>query len=332
MGIRDLFRNHLSTIIEWNNPQPETLWWKYPNSNNEIKNASKLIVAPGQAAVLVYEGKVADVVSEPGILILKTGNHPFITTLMNLRQNFESEHKLMVFFYKTTQLLNQDWGTAEPVKYFDNVFHIPVQLGAYGNFSYSIQDIGYVHASIIGNRNLFTAKEMRDVITSRISQQIANALALRKVSFIEIDAQLNNISLDLQQQLSTEYGGLGLSITDFRISGTSFDDATRQRIDRIADVSADVKAANEAGLTYVELEQLRALRDAASNEGGLAGAGAQLGAGMEIGKIFSQEKKEVSKDSEDVLETLKRLKLLKDEGIITQEEFEAKKRELLDKL
>ena len=82
-----------------------------------------------------------------------------------------------------------------------------------------------------------------------------------------------------------------------------------------------------------ELEKLRALRDAARNEGGLAGAGLQLGVGMEIGKkINEQTDSFLSAGNTAVTEKLRKLKILLDEKIITQEDYDAKKRELLNQL
>ena len=109
MGIVNFFRNQLSEVIEWDNQQPDLLVWKFPSSNDEIKNASKLIVAPGQGAILVYEGKVSDQLSEDGIFDLETDNHPFITTLLKLRTRFESEHKLKIYFYRKAENVNQGW-------------------------------------------------------------------------------------------------------------------------------------------------------------------------------------------------------------------------------
>lgn len=98
----------------------------------------------------------------------------------------------------------------------------------------------------------------------------------------------------------------------------------------IADISADVQAAQQAGLDYVELEKLRALRDAARNEGGLAGAGLQFGVGMELGRKFNEQTNSVlATQSVDATEQLRKLKILLDENIITAEDFELKKQEIL---
>src|SRR5215217_5108435 len=99
MGLGDFFKRQLSQVIEWKDQSTALLVYKFPSSNDELKNASKLIVAPGQGAILVYEGKIADHITVNGIYDIESDNHPFITTLLKLRTNFESEHKLRVYFY-----------------------------------------------------------------------------------------------------------------------------------------------------------------------------------------------------------------------------------------
>ena len=90
MGLFNVFKGQLAQVIQWADPCPGDLWYRFPSSLDEIKDGSKLIVAPGQGALLVYEGKVAEVLTESGSFQLKTDNHPFFTTLVRLRQGFES--------------------------------------------------------------------------------------------------------------------------------------------------------------------------------------------------------------------------------------------------
>ena len=128
---------------------------------------------------------------------------------------------------------------------------------------------------------------------------------------------------------------LGITLTDFRIDGTIFDEQTQERIGRIADVAADSRAAQEGGLSYAELEKLRALRDAARNEGGLAGSGVQMGVGLEMGKQMgaaTQLINERTSPTDDLTRRLTRLRLLREENIITESDYEAKKRELLNEI
>lgn len=254
MKLFNLFRRQLSSVIQWKDQNPKLLWYKFPSEEDEIKNSSKLIIAPGQGCVLVYEGKISEILDKDGIYNLKTDNHPFITTLVNLRKSFESEHKLHIYFFRKAQILNQGWGTPSPLKYIDAIYNIPVELGLNGNFSYQIVTINDLFINVIGSKNHYTADDLRTVLSERFPQQITSLIASEKYSFQEIDSQLNTISQKLFSILKKDFSSLGLELIDFRINGSQFDSETQKRIARIADITTDVQAAQEAGLSYSELE------------------------------------------------------------------------------
>ena len=143
---------------------------------------------------------------------------------------------------------------------------------------------------------------------------------------------------------------LGIELTDVRITGTHYDEATSQRIARVADITAESLAASEAGISYEEMQRLEALRDAARNEGGIGAAGLQMGLGLELGKKLTQTvngeeptpatpapeapqvKTEDLGSDDPLLRRLTQLKLLLSEGVISQEDYDKKKQELLDEL
>lgn len=325
MSLTSFFKKQFATVIEWTNQHPEYLFYKFPAPDGEIKNSSKLIVSPGQGCILVYEGKVADVLTEEGTYYLETDNHPFITTLQKLKQFGESEHKMRLYFYRKAESVNQPWGTASPVKYIDAVYNFPVELGLNGSYSFCIAAPEQFFTQIVGSKDWYATADARQLLQSRLPQTIISYVAESRVSYQQVDAQLATISAALREKLNAEFAAIGFRLTDFRISGTSFDSQTQKRIAGIADISAESTAAAQGGLSYVEMEKLKALRDAARNEGGLAGAGLQLGAGMELGKAFTA-------NNTDPVAQLQKLKILLNEGIITQEEFDAKKREWLSKL
>ncbi len=334
MGIKSFFKKQLSTVIEWTDQDDGLLFYKIETPTSEIKNASKLLVSPGQGCILVYEGKVQDVITESGLYFLESDNHPFITTFLKLRQMFESEHKMHIYFFRMAEILNQPWGTASPVKYVDPVYKFPIQLGAYGNYSIRIIAAESIFVNFLGAKNRFTTSDAKEIILGRIAPELASHLAQSGHSYREIDARLVELSLQTREIINQTISKLGLELTDFRIEATSFDEETQERINRITGMTAEALSAAEVGLDYVQLEKLRALRDAARNEGGLAGAGLQVGAGLELSKTLIQQKDEITGNSgtgEPVIQ-LKKLKLLLDEQIITQEEFDTKKKEILNRL
>lgn len=339
MGLMDLFKRQLSEVIQWQQQDPQILWEKYQSNNDdEIKNASKLIVSAGQACILVYEGKVVDVVGE-GIFNLKTDNHPFVTNLIKLRTQFESEHKLALYFYRTTQQLNQHWGTALPIKYQDPVYQMPVEVGLNGNLSFQLNLSKDSLMQIFGHQAQYTVEAVKKIIVGRISEYMAQTIVDKGYSYAQIDHYLNDISHIMFVRLNLDLSPLGIQLADFKISGTLFDEDTQKRISKVADISTDIQAAEKAGISYAELERLRALRDLAQNEGSgnFAGVGMEMGMGLELAKQFSGmgamfSVNATNLSNENIAEKLRTLKALYEEKLLTEDEYNAKKAELLSKL
>jgi membrane protease subunit (stomatin/prohibitin family) len=331
MGIFDGIKNQLRSVIQWENPGENDLFYRWSDRGDEIKDASKLIVGPGQGCIFVYRGKVEAVHTTEGTVDLSTENIPFWTTISKFMQAFESEAKTGIYFFRKTKILNQKWGTASVIKYQDPKYNFPVGLRANGNYSFTIKDPQGFFVNVIGGAPLFTVEDFRKVMVSRIVQPLTDYFAEAKLAYEEIDAKRDELSAGLAQKIAHEFENLGFEINDFRIEGTSFDEETMKRINRIGDVTAEAAAAQAAGLNYAQLQQIEALRDAAKNEGGAAGAGVGIGAGIGLGNMMAGAMNPggVKQESADPMVKLQKLKQMLDGGLITQEEFEAKKKEIL---
>src|SRR3954470_24993589 len=103
MGLLDKLRGEFVDIIEWVDDSNHTLVWRFPRYQNEIKNGAKLVVRPGQVAVFVKEGKIADLF-EPGTHELVTQNLPILSTLAGWKYGFNSPFKAEVYFVSTRQI------------------------------------------------------------------------------------------------------------------------------------------------------------------------------------------------------------------------------------
>lgn len=330
----------LRTVIEWKDPAPDDLIYKWTDKGDEIKNASKLLVNPGQAAIFVYEGKVQAIHAEPGLYELKTGNIPFITSIIKFMQFFESEHKVGIYFVRLTEILNQKWGTKAPIKYIDPFYHFPVGLRAFGNYSFKFAEPSGFFVNVAGGRNMMRVSDITTVFADKIMQPLTDLLAESNYSYIEIDKHREELGIQLAVKLKTIFEELGFSLTDFRIENTDFDDDTTVRIGKIANAVTDAEAAKVVGLNFAQVQQLAALRDAAKNEGA-AGTAVGLGAGLTLGQtmagglaqMFSQNQStHQSLVSVDPVEVLAKLKKMLDGSLITREEYDAKKAEILSRL
>jgi membrane protease subunit (stomatin/prohibitin family) len=337
MGLVDGVRRQLRSVIQWEDPPPDVLFEEWTRNGDEIKNASKLIVGPGQGCVFVYEGKIRSLLNQECMVNLRTANIPFWTTITKAMQFFESEHKVGLFFFRRTKILNQKWGTSSPIKYEDPKYKFPVQLKAYGNYSFRITDPKSFFVNVIGGSSRFLVGDFRDVMTERLVQPLSDFLAEEKHSYIDIDAHRDEIASGIATRLVPDFDRLGFALTDFRIEGVDFDEGTQRRIERIADLTAEAQAATAVGLDYSGVQQLDAMRDAARNEGGAAGVGVGLGAGMGLGQMVSGAFGGVMPGGQpatgtDPTETLKQLKALLDGELITEEEYAAKKAEVLGRM
>ncbi len=336
MALIDGIRRQLRSVIEWQNLDPDALLEQWTENGDEIKNASRLIVGPGQGCIFVYQGKVKAVIEQQCMIDLDTENIPFWTTVKKFMQFFESEHKVGIYFFRKTKILDQKWGTTSAIKYQDPKYNFPVGLKAYGNYSYQIADANAFFVNIVGSHSRIGIEDFRKVISARILQPISDYLAECGYSYADIDANRDEISRGIAIKLAITFRKLGFSISDFRIEGTDFDDDTLRRINRIADMTAEAQAAKAVGLDYARVQQLDAMRDAARNESGAAGAGMGLGAGVALGQTMAQGMAGTTQNSqeagsENIEAKLVKLKQLFEAELISEAEYSAKKQELLAK-
>lgn len=347
MALWDKIKGQLRSVIEWENADNETLFYQWSADGDEIKNASKLIVKPGQGVIFVYEGRVEAVHLKEGLYELKTANIPFLTTLFKFMQAFESEHKVGIYYFWQTEFLNQKWGTASPIKYLDPMYGFPVGLRSFGNMSFKISAADKFFVNVVGSRSSFAVADLRSVFVSRLVQPLTDTFATSGFSYVDIDKNRTEIAAKLQSDFKSEFTTLGFELTDFRIEGTEFDDDTQGRINTIANIQAEAFGAKAAGINYAQMQQLKALREAAANPGGAAGAGVSLGAGVGLGQMMAgqmagmmgapgmgmaggvQSQAATQAGPSTPLERIKQLDELKNAGVITQEEYDSKRAEIL---
>ncbi len=319
-------KNQMRSVIQWDKPDPTVLVYKYTDRGDEIKNASKLIINPWQGVVMVYQGKIQEIMTEAGTFDIATDNIPFLTTLFRIMQAFESENKVGIYFFKTTIITDQKWGTKSPVKYIDPQYKFPVGMRAFGNFSFRISDFNALFTSYLGTQDSVTVDSLRTVISDRIVAPLTDAFATAGLGYNEIDQNRLELSAKVQAAAQDDFAPFWLELSDFRIENTDFDEDTQGRIRTIADTQAQSIAAQSAGVSYADMQKLSALRDAAKNEWGTAGVFMGMGAGQSLGGMMNTPTPELPEAR------LAKLKSLLDGALITQEEFDKKKGEILSSI
>lgn len=321
----DLFKKQFIEVIEWTEKTDGVLAHRFPTADKEIQTGAQLTVRDSQMALFVNEGNVADVFS-PGRYALSTQNLPILTTLLNWDKAFKSPFKSEVYFFSTREQINQRWGTQQPIQIRDKEFGV-IRLRAFGTFSYQVEEPTTFYQKVSGTREDYTASELDGQLRAMIITQIATKLGQGDTAFLDMAGNQQKFSEQLKSELDLPFLQYGLKLNTFLVQSVTLPEELQQYLDKQSQMNlvGDLKK-------YANFQSADSIKDAANNPGGLAGAGIGLGAGAAMGQTFMQSlqgSQGGGGTEEDVYAKLEKLHGLVAKGVLTQEEFDAKKAELL---
>src|SRR5256885_9635800 len=136
MNLMNIITKQLIEIIEWTDDSRDTLSYRWPDDDKEIKNGAQLIVRESQQVQFVSAGQYADLFS-PGKHTLTTQNIPILSTIQGWKYGFNSPFKCDVYFINTRLFTGNKWGTSNPVMVRDKDFGA-VRLRAFGTYDFRI--------------------------------------------------------------------------------------------------------------------------------------------------------------------------------------------------
>ena len=321
MGLKDFVRGQFLDTIEYEDLSNKIIVYKYvrPSGDNEIKNGSKVIVRESQAAVFLSKGKLGDVL-EPGTHTLNTDNLPILSSLEAIGFLFNSPIKADLYFVSTRQFIGNKWATKNPVILRDPEFNM-VRVRAFGQYSFRIVDPELFMKEIFGTMGLVVTWDIIQYLSGIISEAFATVLANTELSVLDLATQYKKIASLMKDEVNGVLETTGVAFGDILIENISLPDEVEKYIDE----QTGIGMASKNMETFMQYQTARAMRDASKQQGGLAG----LGAGAVVGKTMAESMMNSSKSQSSDIDKLRELKALLDEGIISQEEFDAKKKEIL---
>lgn len=287
MGIFNLFHGEFVDIIEWTQSDSDTMVYRFPRYKNEIKYGAKLTVREGQQAILVNEGKIADVFP-PGIYELKTANLPILSTLQNWHHGFESPFKAEVYFFNTTDFLDLKWGTKHPVTLSDRQFGI-VRLRAFGSYTMGVKDPEVFLKKLVGTDGNFEISEVSHQLTNSIATRIPEVLAESNIGVLQLPARYSELANAVKQKVSAEFNEYGLQVGKLYIENISLPEAVQEAIDEQTGMNIVGDKLND----YAKYQAAKGMAN--GNSGGdMASAGMGMAMGMEMGKSMAQDMRDDS--------------------------------------
>ncbi len=348
MALMDFIKKQFIDVIQWTEDGDGTLAWRYPMAGMEIQNGGSLTVRESQMAVFVNEGKVADVFG-PGTYKLTTQTLPVLTYLKNWDKLFESPFKSDVYFFSTRQQVDQKWGTPQPITIRDKDFGA-VRLRAFGNYNYRVADPKLFHTEISGTRELYSTTDLDGQLRGLVLQHISDAIAQSGLPFLDLAANQIEFAKALATELAPAFAAIGLKLDGMTVQNVSLPEELQKLLDQRIGMGM---VGNDMG-KFMQYQTAQAIpkfaEGSGSGGGGIAGDAMGLGAGVALGQVLAQNLSQglqgnaaaqaaqvaaaqsAAVKPDDVMATLEKLGELKTKGILTQEEFDAKKVELLKKL
>jgi len=278
MGLFDKIKNEFIDIIEWIDNSNDTIIWKFPRFQNEIKMGAKLTVRESQVAVFMNEGVIADVF-QPGMHTLETQNMPIMTTLKGWKYGFNSPFKADVFFVSTKQFIDQKWGTKNPITLSDPRFGF-IELRAFGSYAFRVADAAKFIKEIAGTDTNFSTEEVAAQLRGMIVTKFTDAVGEGNIPVEKFAANMDELSKLGQTKLHDDFVEYGLNITKFLVENVSMPEELKKEI------------FNYSRLHAIDMQKLaqfntaNAIGDAAKNQG-IGGAGVGMGVGFGMGNMVT---------------------------------------------
>ncbi len=343
MGLFDFFKSEFIEVIDWVEQDKNVVLWKFPDKDANIKYGAQLTVRESQLALFVDEGQFGDIY-EPGRHKLITDNMPIMTTLKSWKYGFDSPFKADVYYISTRTFTGLKWGTPNPIILRDPQFK-QVRVKAFGTYFIKIKDPKKFFTEFAGTAQTLSVYEIEDRLRDIVSPKFAEALSEAGVSVLDMVSNYSELGDKIAPMLQADLDVFGIELTKFQITSTSLPKEVEAFYDKMTNMNM-VENMNK----FQQFQQANAIEKAAENPGGGANEGIGLGIGMTMAQQMMQQQQRMQQEQdreaqknapkapepkesrESIFSALKELGSLKEMGILTQEEFDEKKKDLLARL
>ena len=325
-------------VIEYHDPTGQEICHKIPETGSaETRMGSQLVVREYQQAVFFRDGKGLDVLG-PGRHTLTSQNVPILAALIGKLFDNKSPFRTEVVFVNQNIFNEMKWGTKEAVPFKDSELGY-VQLRAFGNYTMRVKDPLLFVNTLVGGRGRFATADianfLRDVVISRLNDILGETLK----TVFELAAMYDELSVAAKMRMTEDFAKYGIELIDFYINAITPPEEVQKAINERASMGA-LGDMNK----YMQYQSAKAMREAAANPGGAGGAmaaGMGAGLGMMMPQMMAQNLQQAQAQAQapapvpaasaptGPAERLQKLKALFDQGLITQEEFDAKKKQIL---
>jgi membrane protease subunit (stomatin/prohibitin family) len=329
MGIFDFIKNEFIEVIDWVDETQDTVIYKFPDKGNKIMNGAQMTVRESQVVVLMNEGEFGDVYI-PGRHELSSKNMPITTTLKSWKYLFDSPFKVDVYYVNTKQFTNLKWGTSNPVILRDAEFG-QVRLRSFGTFTLRVIEPKKFIKEFAGTHPWVRIESVNEQLRNTIISKLSEGLAEAKISVLDLAANFTELGEKLKPVFQKDFDVWGIELCQFYIENVSLP----EDVEKMLDKSTSLNILKDKLSQFNQMQAGVALENMADNPGAASTAG--LGAGVILSNMFQPGAANASQgndaaDKQKLVDLLKQLGDLKAQGLLTEEEFNQKKADILGRL
>ena len=282
MGIWDAIRGELIDIVEWVDDTPDTMVWRFPRHDNEIKSGAQLIVRESQTAAMVNEGALADLFLYPGTYTLDTRNLPVLSTLRGWKYGFDSPFKAEVYFVSMRTFTGRKWGTKNPIMLRDPEFG-PTRLRAFGSFALKVVQPATFLKEVVGTNARFSVEGIGEQLRDLIVARFADVLAESKIPVLDLASNYDELGRFVTAKIKDDFEAFGLQVVQLLVENISLPPEVEAAMDKRTSmgVIGDLHK-------YAQFQAATAMEKAAENPGGAGAAGIGMGMGFAMANQMGQ--------------------------------------------
>ena len=350
-------------VVKYDGPNNVLVWkWRsLTNSNREeeLRYGTQLVVNQSQEACFIKGGQLLDVFG-PGTHTLSSKNLPILSSIIGLAVGGDSPFKAEVYFINKSVSMDAKFGLI-PFNMIEPKFKVPIPVTSRGSFAINVSDSKSFLNKIVGTVPDFETKTLAQYFRGEIVENVKNAITKiakeQKLSPLELESIVSEVGDAVRGLLANKISEYGLDLKLFNIEAIPVIDEDQRVKELVAeyqrlmaeDVSESMRLKRRAeNLEVYKIERSFDTAETAAENmgGGLGGDGGNLigtmvSMGMvnplanQMGNIMQNTmptNQNTSTSNDKVFEDLKKLGELKSLGVITEEEFNEKKKELLTKI
>ena len=263
-----------------------TNWLLYKHPVDEFNNKSRLIVSPGQVAIIVHNGKI-EKICEDGTFKINSELLPFLKGFTKAFFGGNNPYPIEIYFVNKILKLNCYWGTSDPIKLTDPKYQIVINVRARGQLGLRLTDYQYFYQTLIGTlmkNSLITFDILQEFFRGKTNQIVKKRLSSyiidNKISFLEIEPKIDEIQKAIEEELREELVQFGFDIVNLSVESINVPDADFEKLNEILHKKAEYE---QLGDQVYRTARGYDVLEAGANNNGSAAAMMGIGMGMNMG-------------------------------------------------